>query len=598
MEIKKIIEIAEKTNQKDLLEILQKINFRLQEKNATLLLPLVGEFSSGKTTLINALTDCKQLETATKPTTSTIFEVSFGHEQIEAFVTNKDGTQKQISDMSELKNDNLEDALLVELYDTAKTVAPSTVLIDTPGLSSPNQKHKEVLLEFIPQADAILLVTDINQQITKSLVDFCKSISLVNRPIYLIVTKCDTKSLKEIAEVKEHILKNAQLQIKDVAFVSAKENNLEELYTLLKKIDEDKSSILKSVNEERVKNIAQTLINRIDDLLNVSNDSSLLDGEIKAQSKKLENLKRNIERLIEDVKQKLPETENNICRDFNNKVFERLESLVVSNCTEYDKQAVAEINALASQSLENYKQKMQQTVYSIANERRNTDLEINLASLNDLNYDEMKISSIPYSLNLNELGHQYDKYISVGVKVLTVAGAVAVGIATGGASAIASVVAGSVDAMVVGGVSLAANKQLLRQQRMQKMQQAINQIPDAIEKIEGMDNQFGEKLGEPKGFVEGIVSKITDKTSKPERRRAIHAYIDDILEPSFKSQLQRLSNGLLSSISNTLNEEAKSLIEQRTNNLRDLQSQKEKEESEYHAKIKELTEYKKQLISA
>jgi len=58
-DLTKLIEIAEKTEQRDLIKLLQDIDSKMKQENCPLVLPLVGEFSSGKTTLINALTDNK-----------------------------------------------------------------------------------------------------------------------------------------------------------------------------------------------------------------------------------------------------------------------------------------------------------------------------------------------------------------------------------------------------------------------------------------------------------------------------------------------------------------------------------------------------------
>ena len=146
--------------------------------NCPLILPLVGEFSSGKTTLVNALTDSKKLETATKPTTATIYEVHFGSHKCCAKVLTESGEEILYSEISELKNENLNDAKVVTVFDTSTKVPDTTVLVDTPGLSSPDPKHKKTLVEFLPNADGILLVSDINQQITKSLIDFVNTVSI------------------------------------------------------------------------------------------------------------------------------------------------------------------------------------------------------------------------------------------------------------------------------------------------------------------------------------------------------------------------------------------------------------------------------------
>lgn len=74
----KLIEIARAIDMTSAAETLEAIRQRANDANTPLLIPLVGEFSSGKTSLINALTDSQVLETATRPTTATIYEVHFG----------------------------------------------------------------------------------------------------------------------------------------------------------------------------------------------------------------------------------------------------------------------------------------------------------------------------------------------------------------------------------------------------------------------------------------------------------------------------------------------------------------------------------------
>ena len=82
--IETLYNIANYLGLNNIVSDLEAIDMRSKQENANLILPLVGEFSSGKTTLINALTDSKKLETATKPTTATIYEVHFGCESCHA----------------------------------------------------------------------------------------------------------------------------------------------------------------------------------------------------------------------------------------------------------------------------------------------------------------------------------------------------------------------------------------------------------------------------------------------------------------------------------------------------------------------------------
>lgn len=94
MDTKTLIEIAEYLKSDKVADELKALERRLQSDNVTLTLPLVGEFSSGKTSLINALTDSKQLEIATKPTTATIYLLHFGQDRQYATIHRADGSKE------------------------------------------------------------------------------------------------------------------------------------------------------------------------------------------------------------------------------------------------------------------------------------------------------------------------------------------------------------------------------------------------------------------------------------------------------------------------------------------------------------------------
>lgn len=280
----KLIKISEDLGFNDFSCKIQEIASRLNNTDCPLILPLVGEFSSGKTTMINALTDSRALETATKPTTATIFEIHFGSGECKAIVTNGDGKTAEIDDVTILKNQDLKDSAVVTVFDTSNKVPSSIVLVDTPGLSSPDPRHRQTLVDFLPQADAVLLVADINAQLTRSLTDFVKTMSLSNRRQYLILTKTDTKSAAEVEASRQYIEDNLHIGKDKIVCISAQEGNFGELLTLFASIQKDKAEILKKVNEQRLRKIATELMARIDELLKVPNNSKDIEESI-AQKK-------------------------------------------------------------------------------------------------------------------------------------------------------------------------------------------------------------------------------------------------------------------------------------------------------------------------
>lgn len=578
---------------------------QIKEKSndsAELILPLVGEFSAGKTTLINALTDCKKLETATQPTTATIYEIHFGCDQSYAIVLTSNGERKKVDDIASLKNETLGDAVVVNIFDTSKKVSASTILVDTPGLSSPNPLHKQTLVDFLPQADAILLVTDVNQQITRSLTDFIKTMKLAKRPIFLVITKCDTKSESELEAVKKYISENCELSVEQVACVSASTDNLNELYNLLDKIQKDKTAILKEVNKHRIQTISNTLVQRIDELLKASSSDKDLDNAIRQQEYELNKLNRNIDKLVESATDDINEQGRKISRKFEDIVSGKLETLIAGKSNNFDGEAISAINNTSSLLLNEFKDEIQEILTQKARDRKGTEESISLHSLEEMDISNLSISNISYNLDLNSLGHQYDSIISTGVKVVGVAAAVA------GAAVYAAPLVGEMGTAMA--IDTAANiadtatdvgSIVSNRKTVGRIERAMNIAERAgvqYNKIDNFNQQAGQQVGCSKGIVESLVGFVTDKTmGKPQRRRAIHNYMDETLSPQFKQEMQRLSKQLSNSIRNALQQEAKTMIEQKTASLEKLKVEKQEKKVQYEQRISQLRDYKNQILT-
>ena len=611
MELQKMTTIAQSLGFNDLMAELNVLAQRQEQENCPLILPLVGEFSSGKTTLINALTDSKKLETATKPTTATIYQIHFGSESCHATVCYEDGKQIEVKDIAELKNDAINDAAIVDVYDTSNKVPSTTILVDTPGLSSSDPRHKQTLVDFLPQADAILLVSDINQQITRSITDFIKTMSLAKRQIFLVLTKSDTKSASDLIAAKEYISKNTEIPLAQVACVSAIKNDMSELYDLFDSIQKSKGDILQKVNEQRLSNIAKEMLGRIDRLMSASSSDKETDEAIHEQQYTLDKLNRNIDRLISDLRSDINDIETSISREFEDKVFDSLDTIVAGNSNDFDSEAISTINSLSSLLFSDYKVQVQKRLREKAESRSQSDDAVNLRSIAELDMSSYAINGLSYNLNLNTIGHEKDGAIANGLKVAAAVAAVAtvasaaptaLGAATGaasgagataGAAASSASALGAADLVLDAGTILYARSKLSKMERMAKF---AGQASEHLTKINDSDHKFGEQMGASKGMVESLVGFVTENMcSKPQRRRAIINYIDGTLAPQFKSELSQISNALTQAISDILHQEASTSAEQMVSALNELKSARTAKEAEFKERMAKLKDYKREL---
>ena len=593
MEIEKLIKIAQDINMLSEAAQLCLIKQRSEDDNCELILPIIGEFSAGKTTLINALTDSKKLETASRPTTATIYEIHFGCDSCYAEAFDEEGNMKRIDDIGLLANDELKDSLVVNVFDTSNRIPSGIILVDTPGLSSPNPRHKQTLVDFLPKADGILLAVDVNQSVTKSLTDFVQTMTLAKRPVFLVLTQCDTKSPSEVESQKKYIADNCNIPLRKVVCVSAKQNQLEELYQLLRAIQDEKANILNAVNAQRIKDIISSMVAHIDNMLEASSSDDKLKDSILEKEAELKQIHYKIDNLISSLHADIEDLEKGICRKFEDSVFEKMDNIVASKSDNYDGEVSSAINTYASIYLNEFRNKIRQAMSEKANEDQNSSGRIDLQSLKNIDISSISVGSLSHNLDLNSIGHEYDDYISFGVKA--VVAAIAIYATEGEAAAEGSNTGGSEAASTTG----SALKVGTMKEAVEIAMQFADKASEQYSNIETMDQNVGQRMGQKKGIVEGLVGFVTDYTwGKPQRRRAIRMYLDETLMPQFRLAMSDNSTTIVNAISETLHQEAQVTITEKKIALEELMQQQKEQREAFNRRIKTLRDYKNELIIA
>lgn len=550
-------------------EELLKLQQKEQSNDIPLLLPLVGEFSAGKTTLLNALMDSGIMETGPLPTTTTIYEIHFGCEDPHAEVFYADGRSDIVNDFSELKNELLAEAAVVNIFDSSTKVPNSLVLVDTPGLSSLDIKHKQVLVDFLPKADGLLLVMDVNQQLTKSLSNFINVAGIAKRPFYLVLTYCDTKSQAEIEQAKKYIVENAPITFNGIACVSAKTGKFTELLNLFSSIQNEKQTILRNSIDTACENIANRICQIIDRLLEEKPENDNTDNIIDNENR-LRRLRREIERLFDDIASEMDGIARKNTREFEDTVFERLEAVVAARSNNYDMEAKSTIASVVSLMGNKFKDEIMRLISQSVNKAigKNSD-SCELFSLKGINVSAINIDVSGSTLDLNNLGHQYDGYISAGIKVAATAAAAYFGASSGGAEGMLDAADTATDVIFDG-------------------QNSFQQLSNSITGNNNTD-----------GLLEGVIGMVTDSTlGKPQRRRAIHNYIDGELAPQYRSaissEVDRIKESVKSAI---LNDYSKSIAEIE-GVIRYMKQERASNRENYRQRIKKLKEYKQELQSS
>lgn len=583
--LNRVIEIAESLEQKSIAERLRAIEERAQNPSAQLILPLIGEFSAGKTSLINALTDSKVLEIASLPTTATLYQIIFGAPENKAIALSAEGEEVELQ-LDALKNDELKKYPTVTLFDTSTKVPQDIIFVDTPGLSSPDPKHREVLTSILPRVDAILLTVDANQAVTRSLIDFVKSMRLAEKPIYLILNKIDTKSPSELQDLKRGIARDVDLPIDSLVCASAYTNNISELQQLLTKIQAEKTQIIAKVDALRTKELVGELRSFIAEVLRSSSSPQELKEAVRAQERELERLQNNIRQLMERVEEKLSDKVDETQSTLRAQLWPLLNGILSKKGISYNDAIEAEVINVKTILLQNFTRQVATTIREVNASSRDIRVQLPSAETIDLSQLGDQVDNIPME-DFDSVGHENDKTFGWIAKGLAIAAGVASVAATGGLSALG--LGGASAALEVGEAAVMATT-AVKTTKMMRMINVMSKAGNFVQKGHQIASVVSSATEKERDFIEGLVGKATEFFSKPRREAAVERFLDAQILPNFEADLRNYLSESLRLIGERMNAEAATLVGEKREALSQLQAQQEQEQAKYEAEIKAMKE--------
>ena len=170
-------------------------------------LAVVGRYSRGKSTLMNAMLGVDRLPTGTEPLTSVITSISYGsHEKVvlhfqdttlfldirfdelEHYVTERGnpGNHRRIRE--------------AEIQLPADLLRSGFRFIDTPGLGSPVAGNTATTQGFLPEADAFLLVSGFDGALTDEEAAIFSIAHEAGRRVFVVLNKADMPGAQQRAD--------------------------------------------------------------------------------------------------------------------------------------------------------------------------------------------------------------------------------------------------------------------------------------------------------------------------------------------------------------------------------------------------------------
>lgn len=191
----------------------------------------IGEFKSGKSTLINALAGQDVAPTDLFEMTSWIAFI-FSSDQNGAVIHRKDGSKEAVS-LSSLQEScanrsiSSEELKKIDHIDIMRNdINQNLVFIDTPGMGSTRRENETKMIEAIGDCDIILWTIDCQSLGNIDEFNLIQQLLKSQTPLLIVITKCD--EIEEVEdhkeELKDYIIDNFHVSSDRIFFSHKKDN--------------------------------------------------------------------------------------------------------------------------------------------------------------------------------------------------------------------------------------------------------------------------------------------------------------------------------------------------------------------------------------
>lgn len=265
--------------------------------------PVVGNFSTGKSSMINAIIGKPLLSVEITPETAVPTEIYYGNNKV--FQYDKTAVIDRKIEELPLKGLTIQTTDLVKIeYDNEFLKEIKTVnIVDLPGFDTSFELHNRAIDQYLPNSLAYLLVVSSDEPVLKeSISDFLKELKVYNMPVYVVITKSNRLDEDELTECKNLLRKLVgKIVERDDVKVACVDSygrvNVEELKDILREIQSQTGQIFVNKYSKSLRAVSRYvevyLVERVD---KACLSTSRLEQEQEKVEKKMKEISVDIEK--------------------------------------------------------------------------------------------------------------------------------------------------------------------------------------------------------------------------------------------------------------------------------------------------------------
>ncbi len=175
-------------------------------------LVVVGRYNRGKSSLMNAILATNRLPVGIVPLTSVITTVSYGTTErlLLHYRWRRIPTEANVDELASYVTqdgnpDNVSNIITADLRLPAPMLRRGFHFVDTPGLGSPNADNTRTTEEFLPAADAFLLVSSYESPLSTEELRVLRFAARSTRQIFIALNKQDAVLPQEREQLQRYV---------------------------------------------------------------------------------------------------------------------------------------------------------------------------------------------------------------------------------------------------------------------------------------------------------------------------------------------------------------------------------------------------------
>ena len=316
--------------------------------------PLIGAFSAGKSSLINALLAQKLLAVEIDPASNLATEISFAEtDQILGFKDNQ--FVKELS-FEQLKSQDFDDLganghVEVKLNNPLLQSLPHLCLADLPGLDSKSEAHSQAIHHYLGRSLAYcIMVSSEEGTLKESIKNFLAELALHQAPVLVIISKSDKRSAKDIEAIKQQVKQQVQAILPPDNYLNVVAASRKNFDTVIPALQE-----LEQRSEQRFK---ETVVKQsIDTIATLQQHIEVLNNQDNLDLESLKLKQTEMQEEMQHFQQKLKQEHQQINSRFND---------VLSQITQHIRSRLTgETDSFANSVLHQGSDIQQQITYSV-----------------------------------------------------------------------------------------------------------------------------------------------------------------------------------------------------------------------------------------